>query len=249
MDRAEETLDHPLEDRTAAGWRTRVFELAEALFQSIRMQLSVPRYQAIAADRGANLDTIDAPLNNRAWLKQGFAEARRIPDEAQRLRAIGEIVNWTDPGPGGFYDDLGNPSRQPHLVPGAGYDKDPAFWETPLASFAGGTGSRTSWWTYAESLYDAGLRMRYENLDRGAQYEIRVVYAGDSPSARIRLTAGDGVEIHPPIAKPRPPRPLEFDIPKQATQKGELDLSWFGEPGRGGNGRGCQVAEVWLIKK
>ena len=28
------------------------------------MQLSVPHYKAIAVDRGANLDTIDVPLNN-----------------------------------------------------------------------------------------------------------------------------------------------------------------------------------------
>jgi hypothetical protein len=35
----------------------------------------------------------------------------------------------------------------------------------------------------------------------------------------------------------------------EATQTGELTLTWHGEPGRGGNGRGCQVAEVWLTKK
>ncbi len=45
--------------------RARVFEMAEALFQSIGMQLSVPRYQAEARDRGANLDAIDAPLPPR----------------------------------------------------------------------------------------------------------------------------------------------------------------------------------------
>ena len=49
----------------AREWRARTFELAEALFQSIRMQLSVVRYQAIAVGRGANLDAIDYGLNNR----------------------------------------------------------------------------------------------------------------------------------------------------------------------------------------
>jgi hypothetical protein len=28
-----------------------------------------------------------------------------------------------------------------------------------------------------------------------------------------------------------------------------LNLRWYGQEGRGGAGRGCQVAEVWLIKK
>jgi len=41
------------------------------------MQLSVERYKAISVGRGANLDTIDAPLNNRLWLKAQFQEIRQ----------------------------------------------------------------------------------------------------------------------------------------------------------------------------
>src|SRR6185295_10485517 len=55
MTKAEALLDEP--GRVAEDWRARIFELAEALFQSIRMQLSVSRYKAISVDRGANLDT------------------------------------------------------------------------------------------------------------------------------------------------------------------------------------------------
>ena len=49
------------------------------------------------------------PLNNRVWLKNRFAELRKLESDAARLRGIDEIVHWTDPGPGGFYDDLGQP--------------------------------------------------------------------------------------------------------------------------------------------
>ena len=38
-------------------------------------------------------------------------------------------------GPGGFYDDLGDPKRQPHLVRGEGFDTDPAFYVSSLVSF------------------------------------------------------------------------------------------------------------------
>jgi hypothetical protein len=51
------------------------------------------------------------------------------------------------------------------------------------------------------------------------------------------------------MAKPQPVKPIELDIPKQVTEKGELELSWTREPGLGGNGRGVQVSEIWLIKK
>ena len=44
-------------------------------------------------------------------------------------------MNWTNPGPGGFYDDLGNPLRRPHLVLGSAYDKDPAFLTGRMTGF------------------------------------------------------------------------------------------------------------------
>ena len=239
MSNAESVLDSALALRASDPLRARVFELAEALFQTIRMQLSVARYKAISVDRGANLDTIDAPLNNRRWLEERFRELRAASDEAGRLAGIDEILHWTDPGPGGFYDDLGDAMRQPHLVRG----------EATIIGFGPSGTRRRSWWDHAEAFYDAPLRMHYAGLDPAAHYKIRVVYAGDSPRRKIRLMAGGNLEVHPAIEKPSPVRPAEFDIPQKAIEHGELDLEWRGEPGLGGNGRGCQVSEVWLIKR
>ena len=232
-------LDKALTLRASDPLRARVFELAEALFQSIRMQLSVARYKAISVDRGANLDTIDAPLNNRLWLDQRFRELRATADETARVAEIDEILMWEYPGPGGFYDDLGDATHQPHLVRGEG----------TIIGFGPSGTRRRSWWDHAEAFYDAPLRMHYAGLDPSARYKIRVVYAGDSPRRKIRLMAGEKWEVHALIEKPSPVRPVEFDIPQKAIEHGELDLEWRGEPGLGGNGRGCQVSEVWLIKK
>jgi hypothetical protein len=259
MNQAAAILDRATTERVSPDLRARVFELAEALFQSIRMQLSVERYQAIAVDRGASLDTVDYPLNNRLWLKERFAAARARKTETERLAALDEILNWTDPGPGGFYDDLGNLSRQPHLVRGLGAERDPAFLESSLVGFEEGDvvdepdekpegALRYSWMNHAESLNDAPLEVHYDGLDPNAHYRLRVVYAGDSPKRKIRLETGGGLEIHPMMAKPWPIRPAEFDVPPRATAKGELTLRWFRDPALGGNGRGCQVSELWLIK-
>jgi hypothetical protein len=249
MERARETLDRSVLEHPADAWRSRVFELAEALFQSIRMQLSVEKYKAISVDRGATLDTVDVPLNSRKWLEARFAEIGKLEFETDRLAAIDEIVNWTNPGPGGFYDDLGDPAAQPHLVRGADYASDPAFLHSAYVGFGTPRSYRKSFWTYAGSLNDEPLRMHYADLDPAAQYKIRVVYAGDSPRQKIRLVANDNIEIHPFTEKPAPYRPLEFDVPGEATRRGELNLAWTREPGQGGNGRGCDVAEIWLIKK
>ena len=66
---------------------------------------------------------------------------------------------------------------------------------------------------------------------------------------KIRLAANGGVEIHPLLSRPVPFHPVEFDIPREATAKGELRLQWYRESGLGDAGRGMQVAEVWLIRK
>ena len=260
MARAEQELDRALTERVAEDLRQRIFTLAEALFQSVGMQLSVEKYKAIAVDRGASLDTLDYPLNNRIWLKEQFAKIREIKSEPARLAALDEIVNWTNPGPGGFYDDLGNPARQPHLVRGAGFGEDPSAFALPRSDFEEDLvlddddpkpmGSRrVSWMDHAEILYDGVLRMHYDGLDPKARYKLRVVYAGDNPERLMRLTAGENIEIHPLIKRAFPYKPQEFDIPPDATARGQLELAWRGQPGLAGNGRNCQVAEVWLIKK
>jgi hypothetical protein len=253
MDEAEKLLDQSVVRPAAPELRARVFQLGDMLFQSIRMQLSVERHKAIAVDRGATLDTIDEPLNNRLWLKGRFAEVRKLDNERDQLRAIQSLVEWTNPGPGGFYDDLGNPMRQPHLVRGIGLAGDPGFYETPRVGFVTGRAAHsrypTSWLTNMEALYDAPLRLHYDELDPRASYSVRVAYAGDSPSVKIRLLADEKFEVHPLMAKPRPAVILEFPVPREATRDGHLTLTWYREAGLGGNGRGCAAAEVWLIKK
>jgi hypothetical protein len=261
LTRAEEVLERGVATRVAEDWRTRLFELGAALFQSIGMQLSVERYRAIAADRGATLDTLDFPLNDRLWLEDRFARIRRLPGESERQRAIDEVVRWADPGPGGFYDDLGNAARQPHLVraaeylpscfsvPRVGFEEDLVF-DEPDETL--GVARRRSWIDHAEALFDAAVRLQYSGLDPQARYKVRVAYAGDNPKRKLRLVAGDDqelYEIHPLMPKPVPVKLLEFPIPRAATAQGELRLSWYGELGLGGNGRGCQVSEVWLIKE
>lgn len=259
---AESILNKSLTEPVASDIRARLFELGEALYQSIRSQLSVAKYQAIRVSRGANLDTADLPLNNRLWLVQRFGEIREMGNEKDRLAAIDEIVNWTNPGPGGFYDDLGNLARQTHLVRGPGYPIDPAHLESSYVSLGRvgyGNADRDffdlgqfypmSWWRTAGTLNDHPLKMRYEDLDPAAQYKLKIVYAGDNTRPRIKLVADGQYEVHALIAKPTPYTPLEFDVPREATRDGKLELTFTREPGLPGNGRGMDIGEIWLMRK
>lgn len=250
MASAETLLSAGSSPPEAAPLKARVQVLAEALFQSIRMQLSVPLYSAISVDRGANLDQVDNRLNDRDWLRKQFIEIRVMPDDIARLKRIDEIVHWSDPGPGGFYDDLGDPRNRPHMVSEMSFEQDPGHLHSIRMGYDVESQGRIRWSRYAETLYDIPLRMAYDNLDRTARYRIRVVYGPDMPEIKIQLTAGSGPEnvVHPLMVKPTPNRPLEFDIPQSATANGQLLLTFSCGAGRGRNGRGCQVCEVWLMR-
>jgi hypothetical protein len=68
-------------------------------------------------------------------------------------------------------------------------------------------------------------------------------------ASELGTRAAGGIEIHPLLSRPVPFKPLEFDVPRQATAKGELHLKWRREAGLGAAGRGLQVAEVSLMRK
>ena len=93
MDKAQAILDKGIAQRTRPQWRQRTFELAEALYQSIRMQLSVEKYQAISIQRGANLDSIDKPLFKRKRLIKEFDRIRKMTSEVQRLEGIKHLLD------------------------------------------------------------------------------------------------------------------------------------------------------------
>ena len=196
--------------------------------------------------RGTALDTADVPLTDAAWLRSEMAAARKLPDEAARIARLDAILNRTDPGPGGLYDDFGDPKRQPHLVRGPGWEKDPGFDESPQCAFSLRASFPLAWWHYAETHYETPLQAKYDGLDMAASYRVRVVYGGQE-GRKVRLTAGDGREVHGFLTKPFDP--VEFDVPAVATAGGKLTLTWTPEPGAGGPGRGCQVCEVWILKR
>jgi hypothetical protein len=253
---ARDTLGSIDLDPPAPKLRQRIEELGEDLFKSIGMQLSVNKYGASNWERGATLDALDRPLNNRRWLEWQIADILVATDQIDRMKLIDIILNWEDPGPGGFYDDLGDAARQPHLVNADNRDADPGFVESPQCEHNASVQNialdrsvpvprlwRQSWLHQAQTLYYTPLRMRYTDLDPNATYKLRVVYAGRFRPT-MRLLANGKYEIHDWMGQPGQPTRLDFEIPAEATKGGVLDLEWQRK-----SGRGPQVAEAWLIRQ
>ena len=127
----------------------RVFVLCESLFHSICLQTSVEKYGASGEERGAFLDFIDTPLNNRWWLEDEFAKIRKMSSRGEKLARLELIRTWENPGEGSFYDDIGNVANSPHVRFAPEVNTDPEMIEHVTPTYwwwnDGKSRARLSW--------------------------------------------------------------------------------------------------------
>ncbi len=258
--------------------RSGIQAMGPLLLESIGYQLSVEApYRARNPERSAMLDWLDQPLNDRPWLEQRFQALLTLDNEAEQLARIDAILNWEDPGPGGFYDNLGAVAESSHVVYQRSWEEDPSGNHTARVAFPnykadaktiaaqgsqaeadnmvfkeevtrldgahkGRQELRQSWQTQITTLYGTPLKMRYEGLDPTARYRLKVTYAGRFRPT-MTLTVNDEYGIHGPVPQPDPIWPVSYYLPQDATRSGTLNVEWNLV-----EGRGCMVAEVWLLK-
>jgi len=127
---------------TEPALRAKIEQDAADLFRLIGYQTSVAKYHAKNPERGAILDWVDRPLNNRWWLEDEFPRITKMGTEQEKVARLKTIANWEDPGPGGFYDDVGNVAKSPHVLRGGWLNEDPEMTKTPLPGTAHGRASR-----------------------------------------------------------------------------------------------------------
>jgi hypothetical protein len=234
------------EPAIVAPLRTDLTAIADRLWQRARMQLSVPRHGASHWERGANLDRADIELNDRTVVEGEIAQALARPDAAARLYAIGDPWRTRDMA---LYDDLGDPTAEPHLVRGPGFDADPQSMASAIDGVADripDQGWRMADLSYAEGLYETPVRLRYTGLERGRRYRLVARWAGEDYALPMRLT-GNGVELHPFRPRHGDRETVETAIPQHLTADGTLTLEWHRPANIGGGGRGHQIAQTWLI--
>jgi hypothetical protein len=266
VDRAEALLRSCDGDGPSTHLRDRCRQLADELFAEIGWQTSVPRHQAIGWARGAFMDGIDVPLNNRRWLLAELARVRAAGAEAQP-EALRPIVERVHPGPGGFYHDLGTPAGWEVVArgPGQTWAADPGALAAPFADFepaglrlfyadpsqpAARREVPLAWINCVSVNYTTPLRLSYPTVEPGAAWRLRVVYFKCRHSPSVRLLAG-GIVVHEALrigdatadAGYDPVR--EYAIPPEATRGGRLDLEWQPQSGT----RTFGVSEVWLMRE
>lgn len=231
-------------ERVRPEWREAIYALADRLFQSVGLQTSVEKYGANRAERGAVLDYVDYPLNNRWWLEDRLAEARALPDREAKIAQLTTLATWANPGPGSFYDDIGNVGNSPHVVRTEQSNTDPNNDRSPNPDFMwweeGMRRVRQSWF----SKMDWPKEMRYTGLDPAATYYIRTTGQGQC------LLRVDGERITPLVDPKAIGEVKEFAVPWNKYQDGEIVLTFDVPYEPGINWRQASwLNEVWLIKK
>jgi len=256
-------LDKASAEPIEPALRERCIALSDSLYRSFGAQLTVEKHHA-AEGRGNFIDNIDVPLNDAPWLSEQLNKMLTLDSESDRDQAIENIVHRTDPGPGGFYDNMGTPAAWKRIVAQKTWEEDPSSLESPRVSFGVGlsgvdwvheivakgfSGQTTplAWMNQINTLYDTPLEMKYDSLDTNASYSIRIAYTGRFRSS-VKLIA-DGKLIHPYLKMGNKPI-VEVDLPKEITTDGTIRLTFScAQEVDGEAERGTQVAEIWLIKK
>jgi hypothetical protein len=238
-------LNRAVDQPVSADLRARIFELCDALYESIGLQTSVEKYGASGEERGAFLDFVDYPMNNRWWLEDEFKKVGQLPTEAEKVARLNLLATWEHPGPGSFYDDVGNNAKSPHVLRSeevvTQYKEEgnpgPTFWWWDN----GKSRARLSW----QSSMDWPRGVVYEGLDPNATYRIRLTGYG---KFLMRL---DGDLVASGDRRVEIGEFVEFDVSPKYVADRKLVLTWDRPTDeRGLNWRQqSRLSEVWLLKQ
>ncbi len=227
----------------------RIEKLCDDLFHSIGLQTSEKKYQASGAERGCVLDFLYYPLNNRLWVEDQLKLAKALPSEKEKVARLAELATWENPGPGSYYDSLGNVAKSPHEVRN---DKiaapllDVDNMNLPTQMFWVGN-SQQARLRHALFTYEGWpVALKYPNIDPKADYVIRTSGVGDCllrvNGTRVAPTAGKNGRNLGDIK--------EFVIPRLLYQDGQMNLTFDAtfEPELNWRVQ-SRISELWVIKK
>ncbi|WP_339903839.1 hypothetical protein [uncultured Cyclobacterium sp.] len=232
MKNALQHLNKATTDMVSQDLKEKVFEYADKLFRSIGAQLSVEKYQARNAERGAILDFIDYPLNNRWWLEDEFDKIRELGTEKEKLARLDFIRTYDSPGEGSFYDNIS--SADAEHVTSKTDDAIDFLWEND-----GLSRKRLS-----TQLFQFTPTLEYHDLDPNASYLIRVSGFGEA------LLRANDQRLVPTKYEKGFEEFKEFPLPKDLIKEGTLKLSFDKPDEEHLNWRKqSRVTDVWLIKE
>ncbi|MFT3704441.1 MAG: hypothetical protein QM802_18880 [Agriterribacter sp.] len=213
--------------------RKRIEDLCADLYTSIGLQTSVPKYKARGYERGAVLDFVDYPLNNRWWLADEFAKIDSLTDKKIQWQQLQQISHWENPGAGNYYDDISSITKGPRVKTISDDATDIAWWDN------GKSRKRLSFQTFQRCPV-----IEYTNLDPNTRYIIRVCGYGDA------LIRADGQRLSPTMYNKEADTFKEWVVPLNANADGKMTIT-FDEPEESQLNwrKNSKVYDIWLLKQ
>ncbi|HNY39226.1 MAG TPA: hypothetical protein PKJ41_02475 [Bryobacteraceae bacterium] len=239
---ARDVLNRATTEQAGRDLRARIIALCERLNQSIGLQSSVEKYHASGAERGAVLDFVDTPLNNRWWLEDEFNKVAAMAPEAEKVKRLIELGRWSTPGKGSYYDDIGNIANSPHVEGDAEIDPETLRGAEPLFWWwdNGRSRARLSW-----QVTMWPRRVVYEGLDPEAAYVVRTAGQGQC------LLSADGQRLRALVDGEKMGEFKEFAVPAELLRDRRLVLTFeipSGEENLNWRQR-SRLSEVWLLRR
>ncbi len=216
----------------AQDLKQKVIQYGEDLFKSVGAQTSVSKYNASGYERGAVLDFIDYPLNNRWWLEDEFKKINELKSEEEKLAKLEFIRTYENPGEGSFYDNISSAEAR-HVISETD-DAIDYLWENN-----GFSRKRLS-----TQLFQFSPILQYDELNPKSDYIIRVTGYGEA------LLRANGERLKPTRYDKGFEQFKEFPLPQELIKQGKLKIT-FDEPDEGHlNWRKQErVTDVWILKQ
>ena len=212
--------------------RQKVVDYCEALFQSIGLQTSVPKYNARGYERGAILDFIDYPLNNRWWLEDEFKKVSEMKSENEKVARLDFIRTYEIPGEGSFYDNISSADAK-HVISET-EDAIDYLWEND-----GLSRKRLS-----TQLFQFTPELQYTDLDSNSNYLICVAGFGEA------LLRANGERLTPTKYEKGFEQFKEFPLSNELIKDGKLKITFDKPDEEHLNWRQqSRVTDIWLLKR
>jgi hypothetical protein len=216
-------------------------------------------------DRSEGYFNLQHDFIGLGWLKRQLERARPAKGNVQR-QLLTMVIDYENPGKGGFYDNLGTFNPAPHVTFGYPYDHGQPY-VNEMLSEGNRPSQRSMHFTQDE---DQGVTLHYSDLDPKASYRIRFTFVRPwyQPRYAERMNQkSQSIYADDRLLAKEVELPLQmsdfftYDIPTACTRDGDLVIRLQRadnvargcrvsiEQWRNSGGWGTLVSEVWLIKK
>ncbi|KAA3613367.1 MAG: hypothetical protein DWQ05_17920 [Calditrichaeota bacterium] len=220
---------------------------------------------ALFGVRSEGYFNLDHDFIGLGWLRRQLERAKQAKGR-EKLELLNMIIDYENPGEGGFYDNLGTFNPAPNVVSGYPYDHGQPYVGKMLSEH-NRPSQRSMHFTQDE---ERGVTFRYENLDPQATYRVRFTLVrpwyqaryADRMNQKSQKIYADDIILAENLELPLQMSDFfHFDIPAAATRDGKLIIRLEKaadvargdqvkiEQWRNSGGWGTLISEIWLMKK